>query len=215
VSQTLEIKATPRNKVGSRTCRELRTTGRLPAIIYGHGEAVVPITLDRHDFEVAIGHGARLLKVGVGGKDQPCLIKEIQYDHLQVRPIHVDLTRVDLTERVRVTVGIELRGVPKGVTHGGVLDQLLAKVEVECVVTDIPDTLHPLVTDLEIGQSLFARDLQMPAGVTLLTGGDERVATVHAHAGPAEAAPAAEAAEGATAEPERIGRVRKEEEPEA
>ena len=155
--------------------------------------------------------GARTLSVKVGKKTKQYLIKVVQYDHLDYIPIHMDLARVDMDERVTVRVGIELRGVPKGVSGGGVLDQHLAEIEVECLVTEIPQTLHPLVTQLDLGESLLVKDLELPPDVKVITDQQERVATLTTIV---EAPEPEEPAEGEAekAEPERIGRIRKDEE---
>ena len=207
----ITVKSEPRTPGGSKTARSLRAQGRLPVIIYGHNEPPEAISLAQHDVEVALGHGARTLNVEVGGRVSPYLIKDVQYDYLAATPIHMDLARVDLSERVRVTVGIELRGIPKGVQEGGVIDQSMAEIEVECLVTDIPDTLRPVVTHLVLGDTLLVKDLPLPPGVKALAGPDERVATVRAMMEEPVAAPAPVEAEGAPLEPERIGRIRKEE----
>ena len=211
--ETVTLKAEPRSEVGTRMVRKLRETGRLPAVIYGHGEPPEIISLARHDVEVALAHGARTLEVDLQGTTKQYLIKEVQYDHLDHLPIHVDLARVELHERVTVRVAIELRGVPKGVSEGGLLEQLMPDLEVECLVSEIPETLHPLVTDLAVDDSLLVKDLELPPGVVPVADGEERVATVR----PIVTAPEPEVVEEAaeeTEEPERIGRVRKEDEPE-
>jgi len=214
--ETVLLKGEARRVGGTRVARALRKTGRLPVVIYGHGEPPEAIALVHHDVEVALRHGARTMQVEVNGEVKPYLIKEVQYDHFAETPIHMDLTRVDLTERVRVRVGIELRGIPKGVHEGGVLDQSMGQIEVECVVTEIPDTLHPVVTHLGLGESLYVRDLQLPPGVTAAADPNERIATVRVLAAEVAVAPvvAVEEVEAAPAEPERIGRIRKEEEAE-
>jgi len=210
--QAMTLKGDRRTGLGKRPSRKLRETGSLPVIIYGHGETPEAITLSRHDVEVALSHGARTLAVAVGGETRQYLIKEVQYDYLGHAPIHLDLARVDLHERVRVKVGIELRGVPKGVSEGGVLDQYLADIEIECTVIDIPETIHPLVSHLTLGQSLLVKDIPLPPGVVAVTNGEDRVATVRALA----EAPTTEApVEGeVVAEPELITRGKKEEAPE-
>lgn len=210
--ETVTLKAEPRSEVGTRTARKLRETGRLPAVIYGHGEPPEIISLARHDLEVALAHGARTLEVDLQGTTKQYLIKAVQYDHLDHLPIHVDLTRVELHERVTVRIAIELRGIPQGVSEGGLLEQLMPDLEVECLVSEIPGTLHPLVTDLAVDDSLLVKDLELPPGVVPVADGEERVATVR----PLVTAPEPEVVEeGAeeTEEPERIGRVRKEDEP--
>jgi len=210
--EAIKLKATRRSKMGTRIARELRAQGKLPAIIYGHGEAPEAVCLDRHDVEVSLSHGARTLDLELtGAAARQFLIKEVQYDHLDQTPIHLDLVRFDAQERVTVVVGIELRGTPKGASDGGILDQYMADIEVECRVSDIPETLNPFVTDLGLGDSLYVRDLALPPGVTAVPDGDERVATVQAPAA-AEASEEGAAGEEQTAQPEVIGRARKDEE---
>jgi len=211
--ETLSLKSQPRQAQGTRKARSLRESGRLPVVIYGHGEPPESISLDQHEVELALKHGARTLKVDLHGEAKPYLIKEVQYDHFAATPIHMDLARVDLNERVRVKVGIELRGVPKGVSEGGVLDQSMGQIEVECLVTDIPDTLHPVVSHLALGDTLLVKDLQLPPGVKALAEPNERIATVRMILEAAAPAPPVEGEEAAVAEPERIGRIKKEEEP--
>lgn len=207
---TVTLKAERRYHHGRKSCRRIREQGRLPAIIYGHGETPESITLNAHDFVMAIGHGARTMTLDLGGKQSPYLIKEVQYDYLGSKPIHVDFVRVDLTEKVRVKVGIELRGVPIGVGHGGILDQPLVEVEVECLAMNIPDTFHPVVKDLEVGQSLYVRDLVLPEGVRVLNDPDEVIAAVRVLQEKATVEPVAEPG-AEPQQPERIGRVRPEE----
>ncbi|MGB0717084.1 MAG: 50S ribosomal protein L25 [Phycisphaerae bacterium] len=210
MSEKVAIKAESRSKVGTRVSRRLRDEGRLPAVIYGHGENVECISMDHHDVEVAISHGARVFDIDCEGKTQQCLIKEVQYDYLGTNMVHLDLTRVDVNERIRVTVAIESRGTPKGVEHGGVMEQPLNELEVECTPADIPDTLHPVVTNLEIGQSILVKDLGLADGVTPIPSADSVVITVTT---PTEKEDVEETEEGdGAAEPERIGRVRKDDE---
>lgn len=204
------LQAELRSGFGTRVARKLRATGRIPAVIYGHGEPPQSVSLVMHDLEVALAHGARTLQVEIDGSKEQFLIKQVQYDHLDDKPIHMDLTRVSLDERVKVRVGIELRGVPKGVTEGGVLDQHLADIEVECRVMEIPGTFHPIVAELALGDSLLVKDLELPSGVTALADPEERVASVRAAAKEAETEETPEEEE-TTPEPERIGRVRKDE----
>jgi large subunit ribosomal protein L25 len=213
--KTVQIKGEPRQTSGTRTARALRKAGRLPVVIYGHGEPPEAIAFVQHDVEVALKHGARTLQVDMNGEVKPYLIKEVQYDHFSETPIHMDLARVDLNERVRVRIGIELRGVPKGIHDGGVLDQSMGQIEIECVVTEIPDTLHPVVTHLGLGESIYVKDLPLPPGVTAIADPNDRIATVRKLAEEVPAVVAVtEEAEGAVAEPERIGRIRKDEEAE-
>lgn len=211
--ETILIKADRRGELGTRYARATRKAGLMPAIIYGHGADPEPVSLSAHDVEVALLHGARMLEVEVAGAKAPYLIKQVQYDHLGSTPIHLDLMRVDLDEKVQVSVGIELKGTPEGAKEGGIVDQMMANMEVECVITAIPDTLHPLITHLKIGDSLLVKDIPLPPGVEALSDPEDRVATVRlpSISEEPEEPDEAESEEGA-AEPEMIGREKKEEE---
>ncbi len=204
------LKAEPRQAAGTKIARRLRASGKLPLIIYGHGEPPECISLDQTEVESALAHGVRTLELDLNGAKKPYLIKEVQYDHLDRMPIHIDLARVDLNERVTVRVSIELRGIPRGVSEGGVLDQLMQHLDVDCLVTDIPRTLQPAVNELGVGDSLLVKDLDLPRGVKALTGGDDVVAMVRALVTEEESTESDEGA-GEAAVPERIGRVRKDE----
>lgn len=203
-----KLKAERRTGFGTRTARALRKMGRIPVVIYGHNQPVETVSLELEEVELALSQGARTLNIEVDGKTERHLVKKVQYDYLGHSPIHLDLTRVALDERVQVRIGIELRGVPKGVSEGGLLDQHLSDLEVECILTEIPETLHPLVTELGLEESLFVRDLELPPGVKVLTDPDERVATVRPMVAEVEEEPREEEGE---AQPEVIGRARKEE----
>jgi large subunit ribosomal protein L25 len=210
--ETMTIKAEARTIKGTRQARRLREQGRLPAIIYGHGVEPMAITLERHDLKVALSHGARTLHVEVHGDTKQYLIKEVQYDHLDHEPIHVDLARVHIHERVEVEVGIEFKGTPKGVNEGGMLEQFMTEIEVECLVTDIPSGINVLVTELGIGDSLYVKDLPLPSGVKVLADPEDRVAIVREAAAVPEEEEEAAVGEEEPAQPEVIGRARKEEE---
>ena len=204
------LKANRRTKIGTNHVRKLRAEGLLPGIIYGHGETPEAFSVGAHDAVMELGHGARLVQLDMGGKKSQYLIKDIQYDHMGKLPIHMDLARVNLDEKIRVRVVIELRGVPKGIQDGGILDQLLDNIEIECLASGIPETLHPNVAELDVGETLTVKDLKLPEGVTAVTGPDEKIAMVHllsiveetTEEGEGEVDEAA-----ASAEPERIGRI--------
>jgi len=200
------IKADPRKRLGTLYARRSRAQGKLPGIIYGHGEVPEPIAVDSHAMHICLQHGARVLSVELGGEAKQYLIKDVQYDHLQKDPIHFDLARVDVDERVTVEVAIELRGVPKGVHDGGVLEQLRDRIHVECRAIEIPRTLNPSVADLSVGDVLFVRDLVLPPDVNAIDDLDEKIAMVKVLAAEVETE-ATDDEESGSAEPERIGRV--------
>jgi large subunit ribosomal protein L25 len=203
-SQSIQMAAQPRPELGSRANKRLRDRGLVPGVVYGHKEAVVPVTLPKKELVGHLNHGAHVFDLALDGRSEKVLVKEVQYDHLGIEVIHVDFARVSLDEKVEVTVPLEFKGTPKGEADGGVLQQLISDLEVECLVTDIPASIRVNVADLGVDDVLHVSDLQLPAGVRPLQDADLLVATVKIIE-EEEAAPAAAAPEGA-AEPEVIGR---------
>lgn len=205
------LRASTRTQIGSRRARQLRQKGLIPGIIYGHEEPPEAITLSEHDLELAVLHGERILEIDVEGKLQNVLVKDVQWDTFGHEVLHVDLCRVRLDERVELTVPVVLRGTPAGAADGGVLQQTLAEVEIECLVTAIPEELRVPVTALRVGDSLHLRDIPLPDGCELLGEPDTMVCTVRVVAEVAEA-PEEEAEAG---EPEVIGERKEEGQEEA
>lgn len=199
------LKVTKREELGTRQVRRLRQQGFIPAVIYGHGEGAVSVTLNEHDVELAIQHGERLLELEFEGKKQNVLIKEVQWETYGQEIIHVDLARVDLDERVEVTVKIVLKGAPAGASEGGVLQQIASEVRIEVAVRSIPEEILVVVNEMNVGDKLTMGDLPLPEGATLIGDAAAPVASVNVIAEEVEAEVAEEAEEGAAAEPEIIG----------
>jgi large subunit ribosomal protein L25 len=171
----LSVEVQPRDQTGSVAARRLRREGIVPAVVYGGGKDTVPISVDsrvlRDLFKQAGSDNAVfLLKLaGSDGKQRHCMVHEIELDPITRRILHVDFLRIDLTEKVKVMVAIELTGVPDGVKNeGGILDTVLREVEVECLPTVIPRHLDADVSALRIGDHVEAGDLVLPDGVELL-----------------------------------------------
>ena len=173
------LKAEPRTQTGSKHAVQIRKQGKIPAIVYGHREEPVAIALDAHDFGVQLHHGHRLLDVAIGGKKQKLLVKDLQYDHLGKKIVHADLVRVDLTEMVRVTVPIELKGTAAGAHEGGIIEEHADHLEVECRVTDIPENVVVSIKDVGIGDTLHASQVALPDGVKLVSDPDLVIVTCH------------------------------------
>src|SRR4051812_13435967 len=166
MAQTAQITIKPREQLGSRANKRLRNTGFIPGVIYGHKEAVVPVTLPKKEVENHLNHGAHVFDLALDGKSEKVLVKEVQYDHLGIDVIHVDFARVSLDERVEVTVAIEFKGEPKndGETPG-VVTQVLNELELECLVTEIPDVIRVNIADMKLDDQIAIKDLKLPAGV--------------------------------------------------
>ncbi len=200
--QSIQLKAEPRSALGSRANKRLRDSGFVPGVVYGHKEAVVPVTLPKKEISTHLAKGAHVFDLTLSGKSEKVLVKDVQFDHLGIEVLHVDFARVSLDERVEVTVPLELKGTPKGEADGGVLQQIVAELEIECVVTDIPDVITHNVSEMAIDDVVHIKDLKLPPGAKALQDADLIVAMVKV----IEEEAGAPAAEGETAEPEVIGR---------
>jgi len=212
MEKTLLLKAEVREHTGSRAVRRVRRQGRIPAIVYGHKQEPVAISLDEHDLVEGLHHGHRLIDVQMGRKKERMLVKELQYDYLGRNIIHLDLMRVDMSETIKVTVPIELKGIAAGTHEGGIIEEHVDRLDIECKVTDIPNALVVWVKDVRVGDALHASDIELPDGVKLTSPPETLLVTCHLVA-------AAKTAEEVEAEeptaPEVIGEVKEAAEDEA
>ena len=209
MAETAQLSAKPRSELGSRANKRLRDAGFVPGVIYGHKEAVVPVTLPKKEVVTYLDRGTFLFDLAVDGKSEKVLVKEVQYDHLGQEVMHVDFARVSLDEKVEITVPLELKGTPKGEAEGAVLQQIVAELEIECRVTDIPKEIVHNVADMEKDSELRVKDLKLPPGVRATQDEDLILAMVKEIE---EAAPTEAVVEEGAAEPEVIGRKPEDEE---
>ncbi|MFH1616244.1 MAG: 50S ribosomal protein L25 [Planctomycetota bacterium] len=179
MTKALVLKAEKRTQAGSKDAARIRRQKRIPAIIYGHKQESAAITLDLHDFTESLHHGNRLFDIKVDGKTEKLMVKNLQYDHLGRQIIHADLIRVSLTEKVTVTVPIELKGDAKGTHEGGIIEEHADHIEVSCRVTDLPEKISVSVKDVGIGDSLYAGNIVLPAGIELVSPSNLVIVTCH------------------------------------
>ncbi|MBQ4440153.1 MAG: 50S ribosomal protein L25 [Kiritimatiellae bacterium] len=181
----IRIKAAPRTEQGTGAVRRLRRTGMIPGSVMKMkkgGTELVKLPL--HDFMLAMrGHTSKqlLVTLDMDGREVPALMREVQNDVLAGTPIHVDFSEVALSEKVRVTVPVRLVGEPVGVKlGGGVLEQVLRSIDVECLPADIAEKFEIDVSGLGLDQTLFVRDLQLGDNQTVVTRGELALAVVKA-----------------------------------
>ncbi|MHC4738463.1 MAG: 50S ribosomal protein L25 [Planctomycetota bacterium] len=169
MEKNLVLKGEIREHTGSKHAAKVRKQGRIPAIMYGHKQESIALSLDAHNLVEGLHHGHRVVDVQIGRKKETTMFKELQYDHLGKNIIHVDLMRVDVTETVRVAVPIELKGTAKGTHESGIIEEHADHLEVECKVSDIPESIVISVKEVGVGDSLHASDAELPAGLTLIS----------------------------------------------
>ena len=182
MSATHVVSAQKRSGQGSGEARRLRKQGIVPGVIYGQGKSAEPIQVARHDFERELRRHASenvMVDLAIEGADaQKVLIKDVQHHPLTGQIVHVDFHSVSLTEKIRVTVAVELVGEPIGVSvGGGTLENHVREIEVDCLPSDIPAQITVEVSQMEIGDSVMLRDLDLGDGVSLA--GDPDVSIAH------------------------------------
>jgi large subunit ribosomal protein L25 len=216
-----KLSATPRAERGKGGSRKLRSAGRIPAVIYGHGEATRAITVDAHELERLFSQIRRdntVINVRIEGEkaEVKALVREVQEHAYRGQILHVDFYQIHAGERITVEIPIELTGTPEGVKLGGILQHTLNVLEIRCLADQIPEHITVDVSHLGINDSVHVSELALPAGVESLVDGERSVCSVTAPSvAPAEAP--AEAVEPAVtaAEPELIRRRKEDEESES
>ncbi|MBM4054769.1 MAG: 50S ribosomal protein L25 [Planctomycetes bacterium] len=177
--EILELKAEKRTLKRSKAVKKLRDTGYIPAVIYGHKEDNIILSVNEREFERILHAGARMVNLMYNNKKEPVLIKDVQYDNVLDSVLHVDFARVSLDERVTLKVSIILLGNAVGVKAGGVLTQTMKNIEIECLPTSVPEDIKVNVSDLEIGKAIHVRELPVLEGVKYLSDAEVVVASVH------------------------------------
>ena len=214
--EKIRIVAEERKASGSRAARRLRRAGLIPGVIYGEKGQSRLVQFNRHDFELLLHrHRSENLIVDLvigGGSELKALLREVQRHPVTGIPLHVDFWEISMSRKMRVPVRIVLKGEPAGVHAGGILQQLLREVEIECLPQDLEETLAVDVSGLNLGEHLLVKDLPIPAKWQVLTARDIVVAVVVAPRLEAEEAPAPEAG---AAEPEVITEAQRKEREEA
>ena len=198
---TATVLATPRERLGTRYARRLRDSGRMPAVIYGHGVDPVAISVDEKEILRLLHQGSHVVEVSIeGGGTETCLVKDLQFGYLGDNVIHIDFARVNLQEKVTVKVTIEFTGEPV-IAAGSVLTHDHSELTINCRVVDIPDSLRVDLTNLT-GTHLLAGDIPLPAGIELAMDAGECICSV-TRLRQAEADETADAAD--AAQPEVLG----------
>jgi large subunit ribosomal protein L25 len=203
------LTANARKVFGSADSRRQRRDGKIPAVIYGHGEPV-GLLIDAHEFNTKFMKVSEstIINLKLDGKNHDVLIRDYQEDAISGAITHVDFYEIERGKALRTNVGLHLTGAAVGIREGGILESFVHELEVECLPKDLPGSINLDITDLELGHSLHVRDLNVPSGVEILNSPDQVVCTIaHKRAeveeevlGEEEAAAEAEEAEEEAAE---------------
>ena len=212
-----QLFATHRDGTGKGSARSLRAQGKIPAVIYGHGREPQSLAIETRELEKLlskISAESTVIELSMDGKSARTLIREIQRHPFKRQILHVDFQELVAGEKVTVRIPIVLTGVPEGVRQdGGILDQVMRELEIEVDPANIPNHVEVDVNPLRIGDSVHVRDIALPEGVELVGESDSTVCVVSAPRAVVETVAPTEEAE-VVAEPEVIGKAKKEEEEE-
>lgn len=208
MAKQVKLKAEPRNNSGRSAARQLRSRGLIPAIIYGGKDKAMALQLAARDINAmmsqASGENVLVeLEIAGEGSSRTALVQEVQHSPVGGDIRHIDFHAISMDEMIEAEVPLEPTGTPIGVkTFGGLLEQSMRTLAIECLPGDLPDRIRVDVSNLNIGDSIHVRDIQLPDGVKANTQPDLTVYSVVAPV--AEEEPAAATAEVAATEPEVI-----------
>jgi large subunit ribosomal protein L25 len=179
------INVTTREETGKGPARRRRVAGTIPGVIYGEDKAVVSIVINTKAFVSAL-HGSQgehaIVHVNVEDKPElsgPTLVKAVQHHPIREHVMHTDLLRIDLSKPFRTLLPIVLVGQSPGIVEGGVPDQQLRELEIECLPLDTPAHFDLDISELRIGGLIHVSDLKAPDTIKILTEPERTIITIH------------------------------------
>jgi len=216
---TSVVEAQPRTPGNKNDARRVRREGKIPAVVYGAGKDAMPVSLDPRQVSRILhsqtGHNT-IFDLALDGERTKAMIVDWQYEPIKGGLLHIDVQRIAMDQKLRLEVPIVLKGEAAGVKQqGGILEQVLREIEVECLPGDIPTSIEVDVSDLVFGKILRVADLPHNEKVKFLTDENQSVAHIVSVKEEVAATPEAAAAEAAApAEPEVIKKGKQETEEE-
>src|SRR6266576_5210911 len=208
MAKHVKLKAEPRTNVGRSAVRQLRARGLIPAVIYGGKDKPQPLQVAARDINTLMSHASGEnvlveLEITGDGSTRTALVQEVQHSPVGGEIRHVDFHAISMDQMIQAEVPLEAMGTAVGVkTFGGLLEQSLRALAIECLPADLPDRITVDVSQLNIGDSIHVRDIQLPSGVTAKVQSDLTAFSVVAPV--VEEEPIVAEAEAAAAGPEVI-----------
>ena len=162
----IPLSGTRRLALGKGGARKARAAGHIPAVLYGHGEEPVAVSVQAREFDLALrGHKGSnpIVNLAMSGGEYTALVRAVQYDPISHAILHLDFQHISLTETIEVSVAVHLVGLPVGVKDGGgILETIQREIEVRCLPTAIPAFIEVDVSRLNIGDSVHVREISVP-----------------------------------------------------
>ena len=170
MAKQVKLTAERRTATGRSAVRKLKAAGSVPAIIYGAKDKAEPLQVSRRDINAMLSHAAGeniLVELEIAGKSRLALVQEVQHAPLGGAILHIDFHAVSVDEVIEADVPLEPTGTANGVKNmGGLLEQNLRSLAIECLPRDLPDVITVDVSALDIGDAIHVREIQLPSGVT-------------------------------------------------
>ena len=206
MAKQVKLKAEQRSDVGRAAARKLKAKGVIPAVVYGGKDKPQPLQVSARDVNAMLSHASGeniLVELEMSGGNKTALIQEIQHAPIGGKVLHIDFHAISMDETIHADVPLEPIGMANGVKNfGGLLEQSLRSLSIECLPRDLPDRVTVDVSELNIGDAIHVRDIKLPEGVKAKSQADLTAFSVVAPA--VEEEPVVAAAEGAAAGPEVI-----------
>ncbi|MCF7791253.1 MAG: 50S ribosomal protein L25 [Victivallales bacterium] len=176
----LRLNLESRKELGSKESRRLRKAGKIPAVIYGQNKQPRQCTVDSIDWYNIANQDIQILKVFIDKSKRPVnvLIKDIQHDYLSNQTLHVDFKEINMNEEITASVTINVTGTPVGEKSGGVLNQELYELEVSSLPNDLPESIEVDVSELDLDDALYVKDIKLPENVSTDEDPERTVANV-------------------------------------
>jgi large subunit ribosomal protein L25 len=206
MAKQVKLKAEHRSATGRSAARKLKAQGVIPAVVYGGKDKAQPLQVSARDVNAMLSHASGeniLVELEIAGGSKMALVQEIQHSPIGGRVLHIDFHAVSMDETIHADVPLEPTGIANGVKNfGGLLEQSLRSLSIECLPRDLPDRVTVDVSELNIGDTIHVRDIKLPQGVKAKAQADLTAFSVVAPA--VEEEPVVAVAEGAAAGPEVI-----------
>jgi large subunit ribosomal protein L25 len=206
-----QLQTVARETGGKHVNRRLRYSGQTPAILYGHGLENVCLSVPTDALVAALRHGGRLVSLA-GAVNESAFIRDLQWDTYGGHVLHVDFTRISADELVKVVLAVEIKGEAPGVKDGGVVEQLVHEVHIECPAGAIPEKLFVNVNHMKLNDTILLGSLELPANAKMFGDPETLVAQCII---PVEKPEEGEEGAPGAGEPEVIGAKKEEESEEA
>ena len=172
MGKVFNISASDRGQVGSANSRRLRRAGQIPVVVYGHGKAAYPLSIDSALWGQLLNHPGLVEMTCDDGSKRLTILKAAQRHPISNDILHLDFQEVKMDELITSDVRLVAEGEAAGLRQGGQLEQVMFELQIECLPMDTPDMIRVDVSALELDEALHVRDLVMPEGVTAVTDGD-------------------------------------------